>query len=311
MDDKAAILVTLGYFDLFQYPLTEREVFFFLPRPIPPAAFEHALGELVAEGGVFAWEGFYFLRNEPELVHRRKVGNARAARMLVTAGRIAALLSHFPFVRAVGVSGSLSKQYADETSDIDLFIITSPGRLWMARTLLHLFKKLSFLVRRQDWFCMNYFIDESALKIPEQNIYTAIEIVTLLPMRGSGVFTAFRKANAWTDDFLPNSYGRLVFSEESGPSWVRRAFEWFFSGSFGDRLDGWLMRVTDKRWRKKTNEGRRNNRGIVMTMDASRHAARPDPTGFQQGLLDAYERRCGFLLRKYQVGYDNLRKEMM
>jgi predicted nucleotidyltransferase len=311
MDNKAAILVTLGYFDLFQYPLTDREIYFFLPRPIPPSAFEHALGELVEEGHVFVHDGFYLLRDDASLIPRRRAGNARAAHMLVTAGRISRWLSHFPYVRGVGVSGSLSKQYADEHSDIDLFIITSAGRLWLARTLLHLLKKGSFLFRRQDWFCMNYFIDEAALEIPERNTYTAIEIVTLLPMRGVEAFTAFRKANAWTDDFLPNSYGRLVLSEESRPSWLRRALEGFLAGPAGDRLDRWLMRVTARRWQKKTAGGKRNARGIVMTLDASRHMARPDPTGFQRGLLEAYERRCGFLLKKYEVGYDNLRKEIM
>ena len=299
MDNKAAILSTLTYFDLFQYPLTEREVYFFLPRHTPPASFEHALGELLAEGLVFACEGFYALRNDPALAHRRKAGNALAARMLRTAGRIAALLSHFPYVRGVGVSGSLSKQYADERSDIDLFIITSTGRLWIARTLLHLLKKCTFLIRREDWFCMNYFVDEAALEIPEKNLYTAIEIVTLLPMCGSDAFVEFRKANAWTDRYLPNSHGRVVFSRENKPSIGRRLLEKMLDNRLGDRLDHWLMTVTARRWDKKTEEGRRNNRGIVLSMDATRHSARPDPKGFQRSLLETYERRCEGVLRTY------------
>ena len=299
MDNKAAILSTLTYFDLFQYPLTEREVYFFLPRHTPPASFEHALGELLSEGLVFACEGFYALRNDPGLVHRRKTGNALAARMLRTAERITALLSHFPYVRGVGVSGSLSKQYADEGSDIDLFIITSRDRLWIARTLLHLLKKCTFLIRREDWFCMNYFVDEAALEIPEKNLYTAIEIVTLLPMRGSDSFAEFRKANAWTDRYLPNSHGRVVFSRENKPSIGRRLLEKLLDNGFGDRLDHWLMTITARRWRQKTEEGRRNNRGIVLSMDATRHSARPDPKGFQWNLLETYERRCEGVLRKY------------
>jgi len=297
MDNKSAILATLAYFDLFQYPLTEREIYFFLSRHIPPPAFEQALGSLLAEGRVFAMEGFYSLHGDAGLIHRRRAGNALAARMLGTADRITGLLSHFPFVRAVGVSGSLSKQYADKDSDIDLFIITAPGRLWIARTLLHLLKKASFLFRRQDWFCMNYFIDETALAIPEQNLYTAIEIVTLLPLRGARAFSAFRKANEWTDGYLPNSYGRIVYAGDDRPSLFRRALEKLFAGRAGDRLDRWLMTTTARRWRKKTEAGRRNNHGILMTMDATRHTARPDPAAFQGKLLDAYERKVGELLR--------------
>jgi predicted nucleotidyltransferase len=303
MDNKAAILSTLAYFDLFQYPLTEREVYFFLPRHMPPASFEHALGELLEEGLVFTWDGFFTLRNDPGLIRRRKTGNALAARMLKTAERITVLLSHFPYVRGVGVSGSLSKQYADESSDIDLFIITSTGRLWIARTLLHLLKKCTFLIRRQDWFCMNYFVDEAALEIPEKNLYTAIEIVTLLPMCGSDAFAAFRKANAWSDRHLPNSHGRVVFSRENTPSFPRRLLERALDNRLGDGIDRWLMRITARRWAKKTEEGRRNNRGIVLSMDATRHSARPDPKGFQQNLLETYERRCEGVLWKYAVSH--------
>lgn len=304
MDNKSAILATLAYFDLFHYPLTEREIYFFLSRHVPPAVFEHALGALLAEERVFAVDGFYSLHGDAGLVHRRRAGNALAARMLGTADRITGLLSRFPFVRAVGVSGSLSKQYADKDSDIDLFIITAPGRLWIARTLLHLLKKASFLLRRQDWFCMNYFIDETALAIPEQNLYTAIEIVTLLPLRGAKVFSSFRQANDWTDGYLPNSYGRIVHPGDDRPSLFRRALEKAFAGKFGDRLDHWLMTTTARRWRKKTIAGRRNNRGVLLTMDATPHTARPDPAAFQQKLLEAYALKVEELLRPVGTGRD-------
>jgi predicted nucleotidyltransferase len=300
MDNKAAILATLAYFDLFQYPLTEREIFFFLPRQVAPASFERALGDLLGEGLVYTWEGFYSVRNDAGLVHRRKAGNTLAARMLGTAEKIATLLSYFPYVRGVGVSGSLSKQYADEGSDIDLFIITSADRLWVARTLLHCIKKFAFLVRREDWFCMNYFVDEAALEIPEKNLYTAVEIVTLIPMRGAAAFSEFRKANAWTDRWLPHSYGRVVFPEENRPSFFKRGLEAMLNNALGDRLDRWLMKVTARRWQKKTESGKRNNRGVLMTMDATPHAARPEPTGFQVGLLEAYDRRFTGLLHKYE-----------
>ena len=53
----------------------------------------------------------------------------------------ASIIAAFPFVRAVGISGSLSKQYADENSDIDYFIITAANRLWIAKNLPAYFQK--------------------------------------------------------------------------------------------------------------------------------------------------------------------------
>src|SRR4029453_8923510 len=91
------------------------------------------------------------------------------------------LIASFPYVRCVCISGSLSKKYFDDTTDIDFFVITKPGRLWVCRTFLILFKKL-FLLNSKKYFCINYFIDSDNLEIPDQNIFTATELTTLIPM---------------------------------------------------------------------------------------------------------------------------------
>jgi hypothetical protein len=305
MDHKTDILSTLAYFDLFQYPVTAKEIYFFLPRPMPIPEFEKALRELLSGGLVFCWEEVYSVRNEPALMQRRQKGNRLAAEMLFTAEKVARLLAGFPYILGVGVSGSLSKQYADEGSDIDLFIITTKNRLWIARTCLHLLKKLSFLIHREDWFCMNYFVDEMALEIPEKNMYTAIEIVTLIPMKGAPAFDRFLTANRWTDQALPHSYRRLMLSEDRPASYMKRIFEALFDNAFGDALDRWLMHLTASRWLKKTRAGKRNNRGVVMSLAATRHTARPAPGDYQRWLLDTYETKVVELSKKL------LRREMI
>jgi len=198
----------------------------------------------------------------------------------------------------VGISGSLSKHYADEGSDIDLFIITARNRLWIARTILHMVKKLSFLIHREHWFCMNYFVDEEALEIPEKNIYTAIEIVTLIPMQGIQAFSDFESANAWTEGMLPNSYGRLILSGNERTSILKRVAEKLLAGVSGMRLEDWLMRLTAERWLKMTESGKKNNRGVIMSLEAKSHSARPAPGDYQEGLLQAYEQKVTEVLGK-------------
>jgi hypothetical protein len=85
----------------------------------------------------------------------------------------------------------LSKNFADERADIDYFVVTKANRLWIARTLMHLFKKLTFLVGKQHYFCMNYFVDEEALTIQEKNLFTAVEVATLIPVCGNGSMESF------------------------------------------------------------------------------------------------------------------------
>ena len=179
---ELAILKTLVYFDIFDYPLSEKDIKNFLGCYISDEIFASALLQLLLDKIIFRVDQFYSLQNNRQRAEERIQGNLRAQSLIVKATRIGAFLYKFPYVRAVAVSGSLSKNYADKKADIDFFIITKANRLWIARTILHLFKKFTFLVGKENFFCMNYFVDEEALVIPEKNIYTAVEIVTLLPI---------------------------------------------------------------------------------------------------------------------------------
>ena len=174
---ELAILKTLVYFDIFDYPLSPKEIKSFLECHVDDEVFTFALRQLISDRIIFKVGEFYSLQNNLQRAEKRSRGNLRAQKLLPKAAKIGAFLYKFPYVKAVAVSGSLSKNYADEKADIDFFIIAKENRLWIARTILHLFKKLTFLLGRQHYYCMNYFIDEKALIIPEKNIYTAMEVV--------------------------------------------------------------------------------------------------------------------------------------
>jgi len=192
-----AILQTLAYFDIFQYPLLKIEIKSFLSQKISDEALEAALKPLVYSGAVFEIDQFYSLKNDLEIIHKRQKGNFLAKNLLPKATKIGSFLYRFPYVRAVAISGSLSKNYVEEKADIDFFIITKKDRLWIARTFMHLFKKLTFLAGKQHLYCMNFYIDEDSLLISEKNIYTATEIITLLPVAGRASLKDFFEFNAW------------------------------------------------------------------------------------------------------------------
>ena len=151
-DIKKNILATLAYFDVFNYPLTQSEIFLFLAKRYDLSVFSNAILSLVAEHAIYKFDNFYTLKNDINIAKRRTAGNTKAAELIKVAERVGNLLAKFPYVRGIGISGSLSKNFADDNSDIDLFIITAKNRLWIARTLMHAFKKLTFLVNRQDYF---------------------------------------------------------------------------------------------------------------------------------------------------------------
>jgi predicted nucleotidyltransferase len=293
------ILATLAYFDIFDYPITQTEISQFLQHNYPQKEFLEGLHQLTIENWIYKYDEFYSLQDDYSLVIRRRKGNLKAKEIMVRATKIAAFLSGFPFVKGVAVSGSLSKNFADENSDIDFFIITEKNKLWIARTIMHCFKKLTYLFKKQDWFCMNYYIDEAMLQIKEKNIYTATEIATLLPLRGVKTFQDFFIQNKWSKDFLPNHL-RVAYTEEVKSSLFAKAIELLFRNPLGKLCNTALMKITAARWRKKTSAGKLNKRRIVLSMDASEHYAKPSPENFQRRLMEIYRNNMDSLLHRYE-----------
>lgn len=297
---KEDILATLAYFDMFKYPLTKAEIYLFLRRKHPYDCFDDALSTLLNCGAVYQFDRFFSVTNDRNLAVRRIEGNRKAEELIGIARRVGSLLIRFPYVRGIAVSGSLSKNFADEYSDIDLFIITTKNRLWLARTIMHCLKKLSFLFNKEHYFCMNYYIDEQELQIAEKNIYTAIEICTLIPLEGDVVFEKFYAANSWSREFLPNKNMRVASARPAKPGFIKRCSEFVFNLPYGNAIDSFLMNLTDRRWRKKTLGHKMNSHGQVLAMVTGKHHSKPDPQIFQHSLLAKYEHKLAILLKDYE-----------
>ena len=140
---SASVLKVLLYYDLFRYPLTAEEITRHCSEPSCTINdIQHSLDMLCTKGIVTRYDQYYSPQKDKTVFERRMKGNRKAEEVMSKARKKAALIGSFPFVRCVCVSGSLSKNYFDETTDIDFFIITEPGRLWLCRSLLILYKKI-------------------------------------------------------------------------------------------------------------------------------------------------------------------------
>ena len=291
------ILKTLGYFDLFQYPLTKEEIYLFHAEPVLHSTIDTALETLVNDRSVFLLDEFYAVQNDISLAQRRRKGNLLAVEQMKRAGKVAKLLSKFPFTSGIAVSGSLSKNFANEETDIDFFIVTDANRLWIARTFMHLYKKFTFLTGHQNWFCMNYYVDEAGLEINEKNIFTAMEIVTLLPMQGKGSLNNFMAGNSWVKKYFPVERISIDETPEIQRGLIKKMVEKMFYGNFGNSVDRWLMNITDRRWQKKTQKHQLNSKGISMGMIVGRHVSKPDPKNFQNKVVERYNIKVQQLLQ--------------
>src|SRR5215475_5668353 len=106
---KKDILATIAYFNMFDYPLKKNEIFLFLNHGEDFGEFEKALNFLANDSVIFRLGEFYSLHNNPALAVKRQNGHDRAMVMLSKADKAAKIISGFPFVKGVAISGSLSK----------------------------------------------------------------------------------------------------------------------------------------------------------------------------------------------------------
>jgi predicted nucleotidyltransferase len=283
---------------MFDYPLTSGEIYLFLKNKYAQYEFDEAIQGLTLNGPVYRFDKFYALKNDLTLITRRHNGNKKAAELIRIAGKVSNILIRFPYVRGIAISGSLSKNFADDDSDIDLFIITAKNRLWIARTLMHAFKKLTYLVKKEGYFCMNYYIDEAQLEIVEKTIYTAIEVATLIPLQGDSLFEQFYTANAWTLEHLPNKIMRISSAKPVKRLFFKSLFELTFNNAIGNAIDNLLMKITARQWLKKTQSKKRNAKGAIMAMEVGKHFSKPDPQNFQSKLLLRYQTKVFDILHQ-------------
>lgn len=282
-----SIIEALAYFDIFDYPLKESEILFFLT--LPKANFQNELKDLVSNKIIFKIDVFYSLKDNHFLVKRRLEGNKQAEIFLPLAIKKANFIAKFPFVKGVAISGSMSKKYYDKNSDFDFFVITEPGRLWLARTILVFYKKL-FLFNSRKFFCINYFLDTNHLNIEEKNLFTATEIATLLPISGKKTFQDFFNSNAWINDFLPNAQvNDLSKVNETQKGFIKKWSEKPLRTFLGDMLDEFFMKLTFYYWKNKFEEF--NQKQLNIALKSRKYVSKHHPQNFQQKVLNALDEK--------------------
>ncbi|MCX7851419.1 MAG: hypothetical protein N2383_01420 [Caldilineales bacterium] len=201
-----AILRTVAYADVFDYPPTVAEVHRYLEVPATLAQVETCLHDgLLASGRLVAHDGYLTLPGRETIVAVRREREARARLLWPRALAYGRWLAAVPFVRMVALTGSLAVNNPDERSDLDYLLITASGRLWLCRAMVILLVR--WAAHRGDTICPNYLLSEQALALAPQDYFVARELTQLVPLYGLAVYHRLRRVNAWTATFLPNADG--------------------------------------------------------------------------------------------------------
>ncbi len=284
------IIKTLAYYDIFNYPLTAEEIYHNLgANHVSSIDVTNEIEKLCKDGLIYRKNSFYLLTNNDKYISRRIDGNKLAAKKINSAYRMTNFISKFPYVRAILLSGSISKGYMEKDSDVDYFIITQPNRLWVTRLLLMLFKKI-FLLNSRKVFCINYFVDTETLEIEEKNIFTATELTTLIPTYGTELYNALYSKNIWIREFYPNFPKRdTIRISENKRSFIKKLFEKLLNNSLGDLLDDFAMKLFEKSNLKKYRDY--NPKDFQVAFKTSKHESKHHPKFFQKRVLEDFSKK--------------------
>jgi len=209
--DASPHLAAIAFFDQFDRPLTSVEAVRFALGAAPAA-------DALDVPGAVRTDGHWHLPGREAAVEERKRRYLSSQRKFARARRAASLMALVPSVRMVAVSGSLAFANAKEDSDIDLFMVTAPGTIWITRLLvvgaLALLRLRPDERSHRDRICMNFFVDETVMDLSGLRhgaddpgfLYLVAAFVPLYDADGmgdDGVAARFFRANAWVRGLLP------------------------------------------------------------------------------------------------------------
>jgi len=220
--DKA-ILKTLAYADIFDYPLKINEIHkWLIGRKANLRQVEKALSQLSKKGKVKSKKEYYFLKKREAIVKRR-LQNEKISKIYFRKAKIIAqILKVIPWIKLVGVSGGLAMENVSKKDDIDLFLITAKNRLWISRLLA--LGLLSLIGQRRKVgdlgqkvvgkLCINTLLEEDCLEQANKDIYLAHEVLQMRVLwERDGIYAKYLEDNSWAFKYLPNWTAGIQNSE--------------------------------------------------------------------------------------------------
>lgn len=239
---EVAILKTLLYGDVFDFPMTGAEIHhFLLEHPATPESIAQTLkNSHWLSQYVVPVNGYYALRAEAaDLRHHREQISAELWERAYRYGR---LLAYLPFVRMVAMTGALSMRNAQyENEDFDYLIVTQSGRVWLTRLFAVMVVRAARLWGVE--LCPNYVLSEAMLEQQRQDMFTAHEVTQMIPISGHNVYHRMREVNGWTKSYLPNADGSFHQTAPYEPHGLGRLLqkvtEFLLAGKGGNWLEKW------------------------------------------------------------------------
>lgn len=282
-----AILRTLAYFDVFDYPLTIDQLWRWLypaagrKLAVTVADVERELEKPELKEKVGRQGRYIFLAGRNSIVSIREqrftFGHKKWRRVL-SAARFLELV---PFIRLVAVANTLAIDNAREESDMDFLIVTAPHRIWLTRlAVTGIISMLGYRrhgTKIKDHICLSFYVTTKALDFaplrlqpddPHFTFWTS-QIVPLIDDRET--YKKYQAANTWVTESLPNAWpwdgaSRLLKPNKSLRG-IKTFFETAFNQPIGDVLEGMARDQQLKKMEKNTTSKAKEGTTEVVISD--------------------------------------------
>lgn len=246
-DEWRFALARLAYHDLFDYPLTCRQMMHGLNGHIPESRISELIeSQPLMHRAVERHGELYSLKGRGGIATEREARRSASREVLRRNWKEIERIGRMPFVRMVAVSGALSYGNNRPSDDIDLFLIARSGRVWLTFVLLVFRHRIS---GKRGTFCPNFLIGDRDLAIRERNFYNAQQIAGLQPVTGERLFQEFLGANTWIQEH------HLAAPPDFPVGTVRlgglRVTERLLGGRLGDLLESLARRIGMSRMNRK------------------------------------------------------------
>ncbi len=216
---RAEIFKTIIWFDLFSHPLTVYEIFKYVNYPCK-------LNDIIIElenssDKIKHKNGFYYLNGREEIVAERFKRLNYFKKKIKRAKIFSKLISKIPSVLGVAVSNVIGDHNLKESGDIDFFIITKSGKIWLTRFFCTLSAKILHLrpnsKTKKDKICLSFYVSSDNLNLEKYLLnpndlyfiywFSGLEVVYSY----KNVFNKFYQENNWIKKYLPNFSESLIF----------------------------------------------------------------------------------------------------
>ncbi len=229
---KEAIVKTVAYFDMFDFPLTGFEIWQYLGMKCELAEVIAMLSKGGQAGGqinplypplqggqIESKNGLYCLVGREDIIIERMKRYNYSDKKLKLAIRLSKIFKLIPWIRLIAVGNVIGEHNLRGEGDIDLFVITEAKRIWLSRLFCNAITKISGLRPGPDKIrnkiCLSFFISDDNLDLnylrlgaeggQKDDIYFTYWLVGLIPIYNLGdTYQKFILANFWLNQQLPN-----------------------------------------------------------------------------------------------------------